>query len=153
LLISGILGGVCSVAGCGTILYPERRGQRVGTLDPGVVVLDALGLLLFFIPGVIAFAVDFSTGAIYLPEGDEPSLSTNNRHRQFQTLSVDPNHLSRPEIAKAVSKHIGHPVRLEEAEYRTAKLRNLDDFWPEMDNLLAAQGVRPVAAVLRAQSP
>ncbi len=32
-----------------------------------LVVLDGLGLLLFVIPGVAAFAVDFSTGAIYLP--------------------------------------------------------------------------------------
>jgi hypothetical protein len=29
--------------------------------------LDGLGLLLFFVPGVVAFAVDFYTGAIYLP--------------------------------------------------------------------------------------
>ena len=56
-------------------MYPERRGQRTGTLDPGIVLLDGLGLLLFFVPGVIAFAVDFATGAIYLPEGGGPSIS------------------------------------------------------------------------------
>ena len=52
---------------CGTILYPERRGQKAGRLDVGVVLLDGLGLLFFLIPGVIAFAVDFATGTIYLP--------------------------------------------------------------------------------------
>jgi hypothetical protein len=31
--------------------------------------LDGLGLLCFFVPGVVAFAVDFWTGAIYLPYG------------------------------------------------------------------------------------
>ena len=31
------------------------------------VALNGIGLLLFLLPGVIAFAVDFSTGAIYLP--------------------------------------------------------------------------------------
>jgi hypothetical protein len=36
-------------------------------LDWSVVALDALGLILFFVPGVIAFVVDFATGAIYLP--------------------------------------------------------------------------------------
>ena len=36
-------------------------------MDWGIFALDAVGLLLFFLPGVIAFAVDFSTGAIYLP--------------------------------------------------------------------------------------
>jgi len=28
--------------------------------------------LFFLVPGVIAFAVDFTTGAIYLPEGEDP---------------------------------------------------------------------------------
>jgi hypothetical protein len=56
--------------GCGTILYPERRGQRTSArIDAGVAVMDALWCLLFIIPGVVAFAVDFSDGAIYLPGG------------------------------------------------------------------------------------
>lgn len=57
------------LAGCGTILYPERRGQTGGKLDTAVVILDGLGLLLFLIPGIVAFAVDFGSGAIYLPGG------------------------------------------------------------------------------------
>lgn len=53
---------------CGTIIHPERWGQpHTGPLDPSVVILDGLGVLLFVIPGVVAFVVDFSTGAIYLP--------------------------------------------------------------------------------------
>jgi len=63
--------------GCGTILYPERRGQQGSSIDAGVAVLDGIGLLLFIIPGVIAFAVDFSTGAIYLPGGHRASLPTD----------------------------------------------------------------------------
>jgi hypothetical protein len=55
-------------ASCGTIIHPERWGQpRTGPLDPSIVVLDGLGVLLFVIPGIVAFVVDFSTGAIYLP--------------------------------------------------------------------------------------
>ncbi len=54
---------------CGTLIYPERRGQRSGRIDPGVAVMDGIGLLLFIIPGMVAFAIDFSTGAIYLPSG------------------------------------------------------------------------------------
>jgi hypothetical protein len=62
--------GLSSLAGCGTIMYPERRHQpRSHQIDWKVAALDGLGLLLFFIPGVIAFVVDFYTGAIYLPAG------------------------------------------------------------------------------------
>jgi hypothetical protein len=57
------------LSGCGTILQPERKGQRAGQLDPSIVVLDAIGLLFFIVPGVIAFAVDFNNGTIYLPGG------------------------------------------------------------------------------------
>ena len=54
--------------GCGTLMYPERRGQRGGSMDAGVAILDGIGLLFGIIPGVIAFAVDFSNGTIYLPD-------------------------------------------------------------------------------------
>ncbi len=65
---------------CGYIMYPERRGQRGGKIDAGVAVLDGIGLLLFIIPGVIAFAVDFASGAIYLhPEAD---------HQMKQWISI-----------------------------------------------------------------
>ena len=65
---------VAQLIACGTILYPERRGQTSGRYDADVVLLDAAGLLLFIVPGVIAFAVDILTGAIYLPPGEESKL-------------------------------------------------------------------------------
>lgn len=51
--------------GCGTILYPERRGTTGGRIDTGVAVMDGLWCLLFIVPGVVAYIVDFSNGAIY----------------------------------------------------------------------------------------
>lgn len=60
---------------CGTILYPERRDQDPGRVDADIVILDAVGLLFFLVPGVIAFAVDFATGAIYLPPGERSRVS------------------------------------------------------------------------------
>src|SRR4051812_12087866 len=61
-------GSLGLAAGCGTLIHPERRyAPNDGNLDWGIFALDTLGLLLFFLPGVIAFAVDFTTGAIYLP--------------------------------------------------------------------------------------
>lgn len=66
---------VTQVTACGTLLYPERRGQTNGQIDVGVAALDAIGLLFFFVPGVVAFGVDFITGAIYLPGGGMASLT------------------------------------------------------------------------------
>ena len=78
---SRVTGGVLAVAliaqltACGTILYPERRGQIDGKVDIAVVGMDAIGILFFVIPGLIAFGIDFATGAIYLPGGQQASLA------------------------------------------------------------------------------
>ena len=69
----GVAAGAFTVVGCGTVLHPERRGQPAGPLDWKVVALDAVGLLFFFVPGVIEFAVDFNNGTIYLPSGQQAS--------------------------------------------------------------------------------
>ena len=56
------------LAACGTLFYPDRRGQISGEIDPEVAVLNGIGLLFYLLPGLIAFAIDFATGAIYLPD-------------------------------------------------------------------------------------
>lgn len=66
LLASSLL---AQLAGCGTLFYPERRGQLNDQIDPAVAALNAIGILFYVVPGLIAFAIDFATGAIYLPEG------------------------------------------------------------------------------------
>ncbi|WP_300730259.1 polyribonucleotide nucleotidyltransferase [Pseudomonas sp.] len=73
--VSRVIGGVVAAAlftqltACGSIFFPDRRGQIDGKIDPVVVALDAVGLLFYVIPGLIAFGVDFATGAIYFPPG------------------------------------------------------------------------------------
>lgn len=57
------------VAACGTLFYPDRRGQIEGKIDPAIAIANAVGLLFYIVPGLIAFAIDFTTGAIYLPDG------------------------------------------------------------------------------------
>ncbi|MNF58995.1 MULTISPECIES: polyribonucleotide nucleotidyltransferase [unclassified Pseudomonas] len=70
-----LMGGVLiatlltQITACGSILYPDRRGQIEGKIDPAIAALDAVGLLFYIIPGLIAFAVDFATGAIYFEPG------------------------------------------------------------------------------------
>ena len=81
------------LGGCGTILYPERRGQVSGPLDWKVVALDAVGLLFFFVPGIVAFAVDFSTGAIYLPASE---LAESGDRRELVAVQVPAEELTLP---------------------------------------------------------
>ena len=66
-----------NTAACGYLIYPERQGLRGDRVDGTVVALDAIGLLFFVLPGVVAFAVDFSSGCIYLPESQQGSFSLN----------------------------------------------------------------------------
>ena len=75
LLLAGTL--TTQLAACGTVFYPERKGQINGRIDPVVAIANGVGLLFFIVPGVIAFAVDFTTGAIYLPGGGRAELQPN----------------------------------------------------------------------------
>jgi hypothetical protein len=78
---SRLIGGVLVVSvltqltACGTLFWPDRRGQIDGKIDPVIAVLDAVGILFYVIPGLIAFGVDFATGAIYLPGGTHAQVS------------------------------------------------------------------------------
>jgi hypothetical protein len=124
-------GALGLVTGCGTLMHPERRyAPNDGRLDWGIVALDGLGLLLFFIPGVIAFAVDFTTGAIYLPPSGYGDNSRPPTDEQLVTIEVPPTELSRQRVEEVASKHTGRDVRLISGEYKTTRLGKLTDFWP-----------------------
>ncbi len=112
---------------CGTILHPERCGQPPGRIDPAVAILDGVGLLLFFIPGAIAFAVDFYTGAIYLP----PHYSykhAGGTEDDVTMIQVDPADLTRERIEDIVRKHTGHSIHLEPGTYRATRLNGIGGF-------------------------
>ncbi|WP_299593456.1 hypothetical protein [uncultured Microbulbifer sp.] len=63
-----------NLTACGYFLYPERKGQTGGRVDPVVVILNGAGLLFGILPGVVAFAVDFTNGTIYLPSGGSSAI-------------------------------------------------------------------------------
>jgi hypothetical protein len=136
-LQSLLIAGGLSSGGCGTILYPERRGQPAGRLDWGIVALDAVGLLLFFVPGVIAFAVDFSNGTIYLPPGQLYGQNRSDRSRKFVTVRVPNEQLSVMEVERVVSEHAKQDVQLVTGSYQTEKLATIDEFWPTADRFAA----------------
>ncbi len=112
-LFTGLAGaGALSAAGCGTLLYPERRGQKGGRIDPAVAILDGIGLLFFIIPGAVAFAVDFATGAIYLPgtrlgEGETGEDS-------MRVIMLD-GPATPDRLAAAVAQATGTPIDLNQA--------------------------------------
>lgn len=112
------------LVGCGTLMYPERRGQRGGSIDAGVAILDGLGLLFGIIPGVIAFAVDFSNGTIYLPGTTRiGSLDLKN----IKEVKFDPKHTSLASIERIIKDETGCEVKFGQDNIRLSKLKSLND--------------------------
>ncbi len=104
------------LSACGTILHPERKGQTSGRIDPSVAVLNGIGLLFFLVPGVIAFAVDFNNGTIYLPNSADATESDRNDARIVTTNGqLTPN-----ELQALISAEVGQPVDLTMAQVRSS---------------------------------
>jgi len=95
---------VFQLAACGTLMYPERKGQKTGKIDPNVAILDGLGLLLFIIPGVIAYAVDFSNGTIYLP-GTASINGPGGAYGEWASLSIPPDNLTLDRVEEIIASH------------------------------------------------
>lgn len=77
---------------CGTMFYPDRRTSRKdqtmsGEIDWFIFALDTVGLFFFLVPGIVAFAVDFGTGAIFVPEGGE--ILDNNERTLFDEMKEE----------------------------------------------------------------
>ena len=123
---------VCTV-GCGTILHPARKGQPAGRLDWGVVALDAVGLLFFFVPGVIAFAVDFNNGTIYMPPEEELGLQQTStaltQTSPLTSIPTSPQQLTPQVVEQTLARHTGRDIRLVPGTFRTKVLDRLDQFW------------------------
>lgn len=114
---------IAQMIGCGTLMYPNRRGQREGRIDPGVAVLDGVGLLLFILPGVIAFAIDFGSGAIYLPGTSRSSLDL----KHVRVVKFDPKRYSNESLEKIIKKETGLGVKLNQANMQVIRLKSIDD--------------------------
>lgn len=127
--------GIAAVVGCGTVLHPERRGQPAGPLDWKIVGLNAVGLLLFFIPGVIAFAVDFTTGAIYLPPEQHGQRGSNRRGEKLVTVKLHKEKMSVHNLEQVLSEHTKRDIQLTAGACQTEELDNIDQFWTVTDKL------------------
>lgn len=114
---------IVQLAGCGTLMYPERRGQTSGRIDAGVAVMDGLCLLLFIVPGVIAYAVDFSNGTIYLPHTSRGCLDI----KDIKQVKFDPKHYNDATIERIVKEETGFVVKLSQGNVKIYRFKSVDE--------------------------
>ncbi|MBI3552116.1 MAG: hypothetical protein HY077_06325 [Elusimicrobia bacterium] len=145
LLLGGAL--LLHFAACGTILHPERKGQKNGDIDAGIAVLDGIGLLFGILPGVIAFAVDFSNGTIYLPSGKGKHAM---RLEDLRQVRFDPKSRSMEVVERIIEREIGRGVRLDWTGVQTWRLESKGEMLAsfarmrtECEGARSASGVRP----------
>ena len=135
-LLTGLIIGTLAVQliGCGTLLYPERRGQTSGNIDPGVAIMDGIGLFFFIIPGLVAYAIDFSTGAIYLPSKRNKSASKGPEG--MRVVYANPNGLSQQKVEEILSEQMGYPVYLKREGLIISKLEGPENVLERYDELV-----------------
>lgn len=109
---------ITALVGCGTVFHPERKGQMSGRIDPMVAIANGVGLLFFIVPGVVAYAVDFSNGTIYLP-GTQDSASVD-------TLQMDEN-MDVQTLERLLSEATGKSVILDSEMVRVEEVESLDE--------------------------
>lgn len=135
---SRVIAGVIAVAlftqltACGTLFYPDRRGQIEGKIDPLIAGANAIGILFFVIPGLIAFAIDFATGAIYLPGGQTAQLDP----QQLKQLVGADGRLDQAGLKALIERSTGHRLPLDDPRL----IRHHGG-----SEQLAALGLRPAA--------
>ncbi|WNL40735.1 hypothetical protein RN347_08745 [Halomonas sp. PAMB 3264] len=113
-----LVGGlVVSMSGCGTLFHPERKGQLSGNVDPVVAIANGVGLLFFILPGVIAYAVDFSNGTIYLPSNTSASIDTFTLDDTSDLASLE----------RILSDKAGQPVDLHNELMIMEEVESLDE--------------------------
>lgn len=120
---------VVNTAGCGVLLYPERQGQEGGKIDPVVAIFDGIGLLLYLIPGLVAFAVDFHQGTIYLPGG--VLSDANDATTEGRMVKVD-GPMTKENIEAALLRETGLEVDLSDENVQAI------DITQERDNIVPA---------------
>lgn len=70
---------VLSLQACGTLIKRDQIGKAHSKkLDLPIVALNAIGLVLFIVPGVVAFTVDYLNGTLYLPYGKITKLDKSS---------------------------------------------------------------------------
>ncbi|MFP6863684.1 polyribonucleotide nucleotidyltransferase [Pseudomonas sp.] len=95
---------------CGTLFFPDRRGQIEGRIDPMVAGLNAIGILFYVLPGLIAFGIDFATGAIYLPGG----LTSQVDPQDLQNVVDADGKIDAAKLKALIEVQTGHSLPLDD---------------------------------------
>ena len=140
LSFSVIFSIILQLTSCGTLLYPERRGQTGGRIDPAIAVMDGIGVLFFVIPGLIAFAVDFYTGAIYFPPGTSQVYPIPIDEAPMVVIHEEPENLNMGRVEKVATSHTGRNINLNQNNVRIYELRNTKDISTEFAKFMG-QGI------------
>ncbi|WP_424948544.1 hypothetical protein [Chromohalobacter marismortui] len=111
------------LAGCGTVFYPERKGQPSGRIDPAVAIADGVGLLFYIIPGVIAYAIDFSNGTIYLPSRDNAQVDTLHFEDELDTQRLESMLAERTRMPVSLNDELVRVERVASREQALALVR------------------------------
>jgi hypothetical protein len=117
------------LSSCGTFIYPERVNQKGhGNLDPAVVILDGIGLIFFIIPGLIAFAVDFGTHAIYFPEGKDENDKERTIFDHWKDDASEDTAINQHTLEKFIAWKTGHRIQFQQEQVLVKELESLDQF-------------------------
>ena len=116
-------------------MYPERIGQpRSGTINWEVAALDGLGVLLFFVPGAIAFMIDWYNGTLFLPPGSYGGRLGETT--EPTTISLRRNQLNRKGIEAAILEQTGEKISLEPGTYMTQQVQDSSEFETALATLI-----------------
>lgn len=116
-------------------MYPDRIGQgRSGPINWEVAALDGLGVLLFFVPGAIAFLVDWYNGTLFLPPGNYGGKLGETT--EGTTISLRRNQLNRQGIEAAILEQTGEKISLEPGSYMTQQVQETSEFESALATLI-----------------
>lgn len=115
-----------STTGCGVILYPERQGQKGGKIDIAVALLDGAGLLLWVVPGLVAFAVDFHQGTIYLPNSRAAIDAGGTEYREVKFEFDDEKPMSVDQLESVLQRELGFPIDLDDERAFVMEIESIE---------------------------
>ncbi len=131
-----------SLTSCGYFLYPERRGQTKGEIDLPILLLDGSSLLfaavtgaaVIAVAGVVALAVDFTSGCIYLPG--------KGKKAGVEVVPFDNTRpLAQADLESILSGYTGSPVHLEPGSITLLRIGKIDP--DNIGELLSVVGDNP----------